>query len=82
MTTQTVIITGGATGLGYAMAEVFLHNQCDRRCCRVHSPWQLLITPPINSWEHTRIMDFKQESAGAIAQPDRLFTLGFYQPEF
>jgi NADP-dependent 3-hydroxy acid dehydrogenase YdfG len=27
MTTQTVIITGGATGLGYAIAEAFLHNQ-------------------------------------------------------
>ncbi|AFY93250.1 SDR family NAD(P)-dependent oxidoreductase [Chamaesiphon minutus] len=26
MTTQTVIITGGATGLGYAIAEAFLHD--------------------------------------------------------
>jgi NAD(P)-dependent dehydrogenase (short-subunit alcohol dehydrogenase family) len=29
MTTQTVIITGGATGLGYAIAETFLHNQAN-----------------------------------------------------
>jgi short-subunit dehydrogenase involved in D-alanine esterification of teichoic acids len=29
MTTQTVIITGGATGLGYAIAEAFLHNQAN-----------------------------------------------------
>jgi NAD(P)-dependent dehydrogenase (short-subunit alcohol dehydrogenase family) len=29
MTTQTVIITGGATGLGYAIAEAFLRNQAN-----------------------------------------------------
>ncbi|MBW4623335.1 MAG: SDR family oxidoreductase [Cyanosarcina radialis HA8281-LM2] len=29
MATQTVIITGGATGLGYAIAEVFLQNQAN-----------------------------------------------------
>lgn len=29
MTTQTVIITGGATGLGYAIAEAFLQNQAN-----------------------------------------------------
>ncbi|PSB40487.1 SDR family NAD(P)-dependent oxidoreductase, partial [Chamaesiphon polymorphus] len=29
MTTQTVIITGAATGLGYAIAEAFLHNQAN-----------------------------------------------------
>jgi NAD(P)-dependent dehydrogenase (short-subunit alcohol dehydrogenase family) len=29
MTTQTVIITGGATGLGFAIAEAFLRNQAN-----------------------------------------------------